>query len=140
MAMVKTIFWPGVVNHHPRLRAFLPAAEHRVHLSGCAKGNFHVPNAGGIRIGFDEMVAKMPFLEQAYTKFLDCLPTIKGPLFVTKTAATAAASLLLTASSYFLAIGSNCSIICGSTVSFILFWGLGCFTATDLLRDFSGRQ
>ena len=34
MAMVKTISWPGVVNHHPRLRAFLPAAEHRVHLSG----------------------------------------------------------------------------------------------------------
>jgi hypothetical protein len=58
--MVKTIFWPGVVNHHPRLRAFLPAAEHRVHVSGCAKGNFHVSNAGGIRIGFNEMVAKMP--------------------------------------------------------------------------------
>jgi len=78
VAMVKTISWPGVVNHHPRLRTFPPAAERRVHLSGCAKRNFHVPNAGGIRIGFDEMVAKMPFLEQAYTKFLDCLPTIKG--------------------------------------------------------------
>ena len=35
---------------------------------------------------FNEMVAKMPFLEQAYTKFLDCLPPIKGPLSVTKTA------------------------------------------------------
>ena len=48
------------------------------------------------------------------------------------------AATLLTASSYFLAMGSSCSIICGSTVSFILFWGLGCFTATDLLAGFLG--
>jgi hypothetical protein len=35
-------------------------------------------------------------------------------------------------------MGSSCSTICGSTVSFILFWGLGCFTATDLLAGFLG--
>ena len=79
MAMVKTISWPGVVNHHPRLRAPSSLPQNTGFTSrAVSRETSTCRTRGKIRIGFDEMVAKMPLLEQAYTKFLDCLPTIKG--------------------------------------------------------------